>query len=410
MPLPQIKEKIIKNGSLSAAELDSKIKQKMDKLAGLISEEGAAHILANELGIKLFEVSGKLQVQNILAGMHNVEVCGKVVRKYELREFSTEKRSGKVASFLIADETGLIRVVLWNDQTDLFNEFNEGDTIRIKGAYVRENNDRKELHLREESKLEVNPKGVKIKAGPSASDVVEAVRKQIKDLAAEDQNVEVLATVVQIFDPNFFELCPECNKRVRLRENAFECEKHGKVEPKFSYVMNTFLDDGTDNVRAVFWRDQVQKLLGKTHEELLEMKDKPSELEPAKTDLLGNIIKVTGRMKKNETFDRLELVSTDVFRDINPDEEIAKLKAESEKAIEDQPEVPKVVKEEIKETLKPVKGRTEAKAEQTDIYEGTDKEVKEVKKKMAEDAVDLTPKEETLSIDDLEDLDEEGED
>ena len=138
MPLSQIKEKIIKEGSLSEAELDTKIKEKMDKLSGLISEEGAAHIIANELGIKLFEVSGKLQVQNILAGMSNVEVSGKVVKKYEVREFATEKRKGKVGSFLIADETGLIRVVLWNDQTDLFEKFNEGDVVRINNGPFRD--------------------------------------------------------------------------------------------------------------------------------------------------------------------------------------------------------------------------------------------------------------------------------
>ena len=349
MPLSQIKQKIIEKSSLSEEELDSKIKEKMDKLSGLISEEGAAHIIANELGIKIFEaISGKLQVQNILAGMRNVDVTGKVVRKYEVREFSTEKRTGKVASFLIADETGIIRVVLWNDQTDLFEKFNEGDIVKITGAYARENMNRKELHLRDDSKLEVNPKGVTITAAASTSEATAAVRKTIKELTENDQNVEVLATIVQLFDPKYFELCPECNKRVRLRDDAFMCEKHGKVEPNFSYVMNCFLDDGSDNIRAVFWRDQVQKLMGKTHEELLAFKDKLPELEPVKTDLLGNIVKVTGRIKKNETFDRLELVSTDIFKDVNPNEELEKLKKESEKAVEEQPEMPKVVKEEIK--------------------------------------------------------------
>ena len=81
----QIKKKIVEKGSITEAELDGKIKEKMDKLSGLISEEGAAHIIANELGIKLFEVSGKLQVQNILAGMKNVDVTGKVVRKYFIK-------------------------------------------------------------------------------------------------------------------------------------------------------------------------------------------------------------------------------------------------------------------------------------------------------------------------------------
>ena len=413
MPVSMIKQKIIEKSSMNEEELDRKIKEKMDKLSGLISEEGAAHIIANELGIKLFEVSGKLQVQNILAGMRNVEVSGKVIRKYELRQFSTEKRSGKVASFLIADETGLIRVVLWNDQTDFFEKFSEGDTVRIKGGYVRDNNGRKELHLREDSKLEINPKGVKIADTSRSFKPIDAARKAIKDLAVEDQNVEVLATVVQVFDPKYFELCPECNKRVRLRDNGFVCEAHGKVEPRYSYVINAFLDDGSDNIRAVFWRDQVQKLLGKTHEELMAFKDKPTDLEPVKTDLLGNIIKVVGRIKKNETFDRLELIGTDLFKDINPDEEIEKLKKEYERAVEEQPELPKVVKEEVKQTFKTSKSKKQTELEQTDIYEGTKEEVEEIEKAVEpkKNVKEEEYNEETLSIDDLEDLeDDEDED
>ena len=64
--LSQIIEKIKEKSALTEEEINSRIKQKMEQLSGLISEEGAAHIIANELGIKLFEaVSGKLQIKNI---------------------------------------------------------------------------------------------------------------------------------------------------------------------------------------------------------------------------------------------------------------------------------------------------------------------------------------------------------
>src|SRR3989344_4265736 len=115
IPLEQIKSKIKEAAGLSDDEIEERLKKKLDQLAGLISKEGAAHILANELGIDLSQASaGRLQIKNLLSGMRNVELLGKIIALYEIREFNTGARSGKVGSFMLADETGSIRIVLWN--------------------------------------------------------------------------------------------------------------------------------------------------------------------------------------------------------------------------------------------------------------------------------------------------------
>src|SRR3990167_1957944 len=128
IPYEQIIEKIKNEANISESEIEEKINEKMKQLSGLISKEGAAHIVANEVGIKLFEAfSGKLQIKNILAGLRNVETVGKVLQTYELREFTTNERQGKVASMVIGDETGTIRVVLWGSQADRSEERRVGE-------------------------------------------------------------------------------------------------------------------------------------------------------------------------------------------------------------------------------------------------------------------------------------------
>jgi len=72
----------------------------------------------------------------------------------------------------------------------------------------------------------------------------------------------------------------------------------------------------------VFFRDQLEHLLEKTKEDLISFKDAPEKLEEVKTSLLGNQIKVLGRVNKNEMFDRLEFVTRQVFPKPNPEEEI----------------------------------------------------------------------------------------
>src|SRR4030042_326281 len=280
MPLSQIKERISQKTGMSEDDVNQKIKAKLRQLPGLISEEGAAHIVANELGVKLFDIGEKLQIKNVLAGMRNVDVVGKVLQKYELREFNKENTSGKVANLLMGDETGAIRVVLWHKQAELINQIKEGDVLKIRGGYVRENNGRKEVHLSEISKLIINPPGIEVEVKAFAPQ--ESTRKNIADIKEDDANVEVLATIVQVFDINFFEVCPKCNKRVRLRDEGFICPTHGKVEPAYNYVLNIYLDDGSDNIRVVFWRQQIEELLGMSREQILAFKDDPSMFEPIK--------------------------------------------------------------------------------------------------------------------------------
>jgi hypothetical protein len=174
------------------------------------------------------------------------------------------------------------------------------------------------------SKVAINPKGVEINVKPIAPQTF--VRKKISEVQESDANVEVLGTVVQVFDINFFEVCPSCKKRVRLREEGFVCQTHGKVTPDYNYVLNIYLDDGSDNMRVVLWREQVEQLMGLSKEQVLVFREDPSKFEPLKNDLLGNIIKVSGRANKNQTFDRIELVAIKVDKNPDAEEEIKQLK------------------------------------------------------------------------------------
>ncbi|MBN2142842.1 hypothetical protein JW711_05940 [Candidatus Woesearchaeota archaeon] len=327
IPLDQIKAKISSQAGLSGEEIDAKIKEKLRALSGLISEEGAAHIVANELGVKLFQAGGVLQVSGVLGGMRNVDINVKVVQVYELREFTTERGPGKVLSMLVGDETGVIRIVLWNKQAENASGIKDGDVLKIVGGYVRENQGRKEIHVNDLSKVMINPNGISVEVKQrGSSDSVPVVRKKISEIAEDDMNIEVLATIVQVFDINFFEVCPTCNRRARLREDGFACQSHGKVTPTYNYVLNLYVDDGSDNIRVVLWREQIEQLLGLAREQMLEFKSDPSMFESVKHDLLGNMILISGKASKNQTFDRVELVASRVNKNPDPEAETKRLK------------------------------------------------------------------------------------
>jgi replication factor A1 len=333
IPLQDIINKIKEKTNLSEAEINSKISQKLEQLSGLISKEGAAHIIANELGVKIFEqVQGKLQIKNILAGMRNVETVGKVQRVFELREFQRENRTGKVASLVMADETGSIRIVMWGDQAEKINQIKENDILKINNGYVRENQGRKEVHLNDRAAVVINPPGVEINNVVEAGERPQAVRKKIVDLQQGDDNAEVLGTIVQVFEPKFFEVDPASGKRARANDDGKFYNNNGvEIKPDYSYVMNVVLDDGSETIRCAFFRNQVERLLNKTQQELLKYKDNIAEFETVKTDLLGQQVKLVGRAVKNEMFDRVEFITQLVFLNPDPQEEVQKLEKEQHK-------------------------------------------------------------------------------
>jgi len=137
-----------------------------------------------------------------------------------------------------------------------------------------------------------------------------------------------MGTIVQIFEPRFFEVCPKCGSRTTQKEDKFFCKMHDIVEPAFSYVFNVSLDDGTGTIRIGLFRNQAERLAGKTNEEMLVYRESPEKFEDVKTKILGTIVKFVGRVRKNEMFDRLEFNANFVDPSPNPEQELERLKKE----------------------------------------------------------------------------------
>ncbi len=309
----EIVQRIKNETKLGESEITSRIDKKLKQLSDLISKEGAAHIVANELNVKLFDnVPMKLKIKDVIGGLNNVNITGKVIGINEVRNFKTDKREGRVASLLIGDETGTIRVVLWDEKR--IKELEEGkirfgDVIKIISSYSKENNGFKELHIGSRASIIVNPENEKIE---EVKFVRNFNKKQIADLQ-ENDNVSLLGTIVKLFEPKFYEVCSLCNKRVRLDDGGFVCEEHGPVQEKLATVINMYFDDGTGSLRIVFFRDLVSKLLNLKEEETLELRGNNDKFLELQRNFEGKQLQIFGRVVKNNMFDRLEFIANDVY-------------------------------------------------------------------------------------------------
>ena len=76
-----------------------------------------------------------MKIKELRNGMKNVSVQAKVVEKSEAREVVSrfKDETYRVANAIIADETGSIKLTLWNEQ---INKVNVNDTVKVENGYV----------------------------------------------------------------------------------------------------------------------------------------------------------------------------------------------------------------------------------------------------------------------------------
>jgi len=262
-------ERIAKAASLSAEEIDRKVEAKRAKLSGLISKEGAAQIIAAELGVNLEKE--KLKIGELNQGMKRVHVVGKVMQVFPVRSYNKNGREGKVASLLLADETSNIRVVFWDlNHIKLIEDgtIKVGQTLELSNGVVRNG----ELHLSSFADVKLsNEEMEEIFAGNPGK------AQKLKD-AKVGQRIQTRAFIVQAFEPRYFEVCPECGKKVL----DSQCLVHGTVEPQRRAVLTLLIDDGTDTLRVAVFGEQINSL-GITNEDLFN----PEIFQEKKNSILG---------------------------------------------------------------------------------------------------------------------------
>ena len=305
----KILEKLSRVSGVEVGDLDRQVEAKRAKLSSLITKEGAAQIVAAELGVS-FD-NEKLKINELLSGMRKVNVVGKVISLFPVRSFTTKKGvDGKVCNFVIADDTSNIKVVLWDvNHIALIEkgEIKDGSVVEIHGGTMRDN----EIHLGSFSELKLSNESFD-------NLITEKVvkEKNIFDFKIGD-SASARAFVVQIFDPRFFHVCPECRKKVTQEAEGFVCAEHGKVPAEKRALVNLVLDDGTESIRTVLFHDALPSL-GLNDLENVEL------LLQQKENLLGKEMVFSGNVRLNKFFNNQEFI-VDAVQEFNLDELIAKL-------------------------------------------------------------------------------------
>ncbi|PHQ40471.1 replication factor A [Halorubrum persicum] len=173
------------------------------------------------------QVLDTYRVEDLSLGASDVDLVGQVLDTDSVRTFDRDDGSeGRVANLTVGDETGRVRVTLWDDKADLAEEFSAGEVVEVGDGYVRERDGDLELHVGDRGTVERVDESVEYV--PETTDIADA---------EIGETVDIGGGVIET-DP----------KRTFDRDDGSEGQ-----------VRNVRIKDDTGEIRVALWGDKADR-------------------------------------------------------------------------------------------------------------------------------------------------------
>jgi ssDNA-binding replication factor A large subunit len=229
-----------KNSQVNQSQLLEQLEVERTKTAGLLSDETLLRLIAAKLGVQIsqpaFEPSNIISSGRLFAGLYDVNVAGRLIAVFPVKTFSGEEKSGKLATLMLGDNDGLLRVVFWNEKAELVEKgaLRVGQAVRLLHGYTRDDRYGKtELHMGNKSLIESISSEETIACPP-----IEQFTTKISSLNPNLGNVHLTGVVKAVFGKTGF-----------TRNNDSD-----------GVVMRFALRDDSGETTVVVWNEKVEEL------------------------------------------------------------------------------------------------------------------------------------------------------
>jgi len=131
--------------NLDESEIEKKVNEKIQEFEGFLLKAGAIYAVAKENKVETEFEPEPAKAGTIHENQLNLRLKARVIQSWPLVEFNKGIRQGCVQNFLIEDDTGKIRLVVWNDK-EVCDKIQIGQELIVSGAYSKLNNNFVEVH------------------------------------------------------------------------------------------------------------------------------------------------------------------------------------------------------------------------------------------------------------------------
>ena len=179
-----------------------------------------------DAGSNLPEIVEKIdEISGIEAGTFSINMVCRVSSHFPKTEFTrSDGSTGSRASFMAEDESGKVRMVIWDPLSEI--ELKDGDIIKISNAYSKEGlNGKVEIHGGSRTRIEKSDAKLKLNPLPKKTEGKVEIGKINKEL----NGFTVEARVLKVYEPR---------------------------EYSRGTMASLILGDSTSTIRAVLWTEQ----------------------------------------------------------------------------------------------------------------------------------------------------------
>ncbi|MCL6579662.1 MAG: hypothetical protein K6T73_09835 [Candidatus Bathyarchaeota archaeon] len=236
-----IEQILLKRPEISRKEILERLEKEKKKASGFISDDTLMRMIAAEFDVEIpkAEVSTlSLLIKDLVPSLNNIAITGRVIAVFPPKTFRGNQ-NGRFSSLLVADRSGILRVVLWNNKANLVEsgKIKAGQIVRFSHGYTREDSKGQvELHIGERGDVEISPEDVKAGDYPTVS----TFSTKIGQLTQTHKNkkVNVIGVVKELFSASTFK----------------------RKDSSSGKVMRFTLADETGEIPVVAWNEKAENL------------------------------------------------------------------------------------------------------------------------------------------------------
>ena len=269
-----------------------------------LSEEDASAMFIPELATLEKALYDKISIEDIEEDEEDKIIIGRVIEIFEPRTFEREDGEGLVRNIEIADDTGSVIVVLWNE--DAKKEFELGQAIKVQNPRFRYNERTNRIDASVSGPTTIlDPSEDEIEKLPTYDELMEMIftPKTIESLLEEDTNVHITATIKEVeTGRTILEKCPNCGASVHDSTEENTCDNCGHIfdEPNYTLMIPTTIEDDTGEIQATFFDNLAEELIEKKKEEIISFREEGYGIEEKIEDLVGQTIEIIANVNFDE--------------------------------------------------------------------------------------------------------------
>jgi replication factor A1 len=244
-----VEDILSKRRELSQEQILALIEEKKREGRGLLSDEGAARLVAEELLIQTRGTDlGRMQVKDLVSGLNDVTISGRILMTWPPQQFQRRDGTpGRVMRIVLADKSDRVRCAIWDRHVDVLSRTDnlQGRVMRIGHAYTRQGlSGDTEVHAGDRSSIQIDPEDMPKSDLPEFGDLFTPLGK----LEAGASQVNAVAIVQS--EPRYYSFAKE--------------ERTGSV-------LRAIVADESGSIPLVAWNERAEELRELKNGDIIQM-------------------------------------------------------------------------------------------------------------------------------------------